>query len=179
MLKNVIIFLLLKCIIFLLVLIRRYRKHCLLDPLTKTLNRSFVDNYLPRIFNKMDKRKKLIAICMIDLNDFKSLNDKHGHIYGDFVLQQFTSHIKKHIRKSDYLIRYGGDEFLLVCPETSRNEILKLMDRLKKTTSNITQFSFGLSFYPNNGDNYLELINVADKNLYADKNSKCMSKSTL
>jgi diguanylate cyclase (GGDEF)-like protein/putative nucleotidyltransferase with HDIG domain len=120
------------------------------------------------------------SLAMLDIDGFKLLNDTYGHPTGDVVLRQVASLLREQTRASDIVGRYGGDEFLLVLPETSPAEAGVLAEKLRSAlveTACVTpsgeripiQASFGIAAYPQDGRNASELVAVADAHLYTSK----------
>jgi two-component system cell cycle response regulator len=110
----------------------------------------------------------------LDLNQFKQINDRHGHAAGDFVLKEFASRINKAIRGSDLAVRIGGDEFMVVLPECSGAQLQHVIGRLvplevtwEKQKIPVT-FSAGWKEYER-GESPEELLELADKSLYQNK----------
>ena len=143
------------------------KKKLEIDSLTNVNNRFFLENSLPKIFDLYSKR----SIAMLDIDFFKKINDTYGHQYGDKILKDFAEIIKESIRKTDIVIRYGGEEFLIFFPNTSKKEaliaLLKIKKRLKNSNYKYT-FSGGIA---DEGSNLEEMIELADKRLYKAKNS--------
>ena len=169
------------------------------DPLTGINNRRFLDRNMPaeialthRKYHKLPADKLAIEgadliFFLIDIDYFKKVNDQYGHQAGDAVLIEFTQRLKKIARESDYLIRWGGEEFLFVVRETSRDLATKLAARI---CQNIKQKPFiinqnieislscsvGFVPFPFCGHNpeevsWLDCIDIADKALYTAKNA--------
>ena len=169
------------------------------DPLTGINNRRFLDRNMPaeialthRKYHKLPADKFSIdgadlIFFLIDIDYFKKVNDQYGHQAGDIVLIEFTHRLKKIARESDYLIRWGGEEFLFVVRETSRNLATKLAERIcqqiKQKPFVINQHieislscSVGFVPFPFCGHNpeevsWLDCIDIADKALYTAKNA--------
>ena len=91
------------------------------DTLTGLTNRLQMDDIVKREFKRAQRYDRNLSFLMFDLDFFKDVNDSYGHAFGDFVLKEFASDLKKHVRDSDLLFRYGGEEFLAVLPEASIN----------------------------------------------------------
>ena len=112
---------------------------------------------------------------MIDLDNFKAINDEFGHDVGDNVLKGFSDFLKQQIRHTDILARFGGEEFLLIMPETNRTQaqaflqsVLTTLNQTRITGFNLT-FSAGISCI-NTAANKLELVKQADNAMYKAKN---------
>ena len=104
-----------------------------IDPLTGCYNRGYLNEMLPREIARALRYKRPLALAMCDLDNFKKINDTHGHQCGDEVLKKFVLSISAAIRTgSDWLARYGGEEFLVVLPETHLGPASSLADRLRK-----------------------------------------------
>ncbi len=154
-------------------LIYKENRRNFIDPLTQVYNRNFlkqIENSLP-----LDK----IAIAMIDLDFFKNINDVYGHDVGDIVLQKVAKTIQQNIRKEDILIRYGGEEFLLIAKKGSVEGIRSMISRIhtvvestpvdvKGNKINVT-LSIGLNEVPQNDQNIFDAIKKADMKLYQAK----------
>lgn len=122
-------------------------KAVLFDELTGTFNRKFLKMELERYLFEMKRTREPLSLVVIDLDRFKMVNDQYGHVVGDTVLKGFSTFILNNKRQSDYLIRYGGEEFILLLPQTKLTEANKLMERLLKTfRSNTFMSNEGKSF---------------------------------
>lgn len=116
------------------------------------------------------------SIIMMDLDNFKYYNDKYGHKFGDEILNDFSKIVLSYIRKSDILFRYGGDEFVVFCPETRRIGARVVAERIRESISeyfkskniNISA-SIGIAVFPFDGESFEDIIEIADKMLYYSK----------
>lgn len=90
----------------------------MIDALTNVFTRRLLPDLLQGEIARAERTNRSLALLMCDVNDFKHVNDRHGHLMGDFVLTQVAAILKSCVRGSDYVIRYGGDEFLILLPET-------------------------------------------------------------
>ena len=104
------------------------------DPLTGALNRQLLFQIFSTQFELSRAIEKSFCIVMMDLDNFKSINDDFGHVEGDNVLKSFSMMIINNLRESDFFIRYGGEEFLLVLPSTSLDNAILLAEKLKEST---------------------------------------------
>lgn len=138
------------------------------DSLTKTYSRTYLESFMPDL-------EKAKGVAIADIDEFKKVNDTYGHIVGDATLRHISNAIKSCIRKEDILIRYGGDEFLLVFDNITEEDFFKKIDEIKQTVQRtvFTQYphikpsiSIGgaYSVYP-----FEKAIDVADKAMYKDK----------
>jgi len=103
----------------------------MLDPLTNVFNRKVLPDLLQREIARAERNNRPLALVVCDLNNFKSLNDRYGHLMGDYVLSQFASTLKLCVRGSDHIVRYGGDEFLVVLPETDEAGVEAVKNRIQ------------------------------------------------
>jgi diguanylate cyclase (GGDEF)-like protein len=163
--------------------IRRYDEAVHLarrDPLTGLLNHRSVYSELLSECSRADRHGSQLSVVMMDLDDFKLLNDTYGHPVGDQVLLQVSGTIQTILRQSDIAGRVGGDELMLVLPETDGEGALQLADRLRQmlaarpfTTprglSIPLRLSLGVATYPTDGASLVNLVEVADANLYLSK----------
>lgn len=127
-----------------------------------------------------DDGNKHFSIIMIDLDNFKSINDTYGHVYGDRAINMVTETISKCIRTTDHIGRYGGDEFLLICPATTEEEAIEVAERIRKTISKeiyfldndiIVHITISLGVYEFRKDDlsFIDGVKEADKFLYLAK----------
>lgn len=117
---------------------------------------------------------KSFSLIMIDLDDFKKLNDEKGHLVGDQALKDVANSILLNLRDSDMVFRYGGDEFAIILPEIGYNLCQNIVERLRKAIINLGYFrsvSIGTAVYPDEADNPYLLVELADKRMYAEKKS--------
>lgn len=154
------------------------------DPLTKVYNRRYLNEHLPGEIKRAFRYKHLLSIIICDIDHFKNVNDTYGHQAGDRVLEEFARCIRDLIREADWIVRYGGEEFLIVLPETDLDNAHKAAERYRMSVFNtpipteteeirITA-SFGVASYiptSSEGDCSMEtLIETADLCLYRAKN---------
>lgn len=150
------------------------RNLAMVDPLTGLYNRRFAEQRLAAEVARSSRRGHPLTVLVLDLNNFKQVNDVHGHMAGDLVLQEFGSRLNKLIRGSDMAVRMGGDEFLVILPECRLEQVDLVLERLGSFEVEwhgkripIT-FSAGWKEYKL-GDQPEELLAGADEALYADK----------
>jgi diguanylate cyclase (GGDEF)-like protein len=103
----------------------------LVDELTGTYNRRYLKRALPAEWRRANRYRIELAVAILDIDHFKRINDVHGHVMGDVVLQAFASLLRQQLRDTDHLIRYGGEEFLLILPETSVRDATLVIERIR------------------------------------------------
>ncbi len=152
-----------------------------LDPLTHTYNRFRLPALLQGAVSRAKRQQKPLVLALIDLDQFKEINDKHGHDAGDMALKRFARQMLKVIRGSDALVRLGGDEFLLIAEECSIDLSQQLFDRLRVALDQAEEqnplgfsisFSVGVAEYPTDTQDSDALIKQADARMYAQKQSR-------
>lgn len=132
------------------------------------------------LYEKYKENKINFSIIMIDIDDFKIVNDTYGHYYGDKALSLISQTISKCIRASDYIGRYGGDEFLLICPGAKQKEAMEVAERIRKTVYNksfdlgddITvnlSLSLGVYEFSYIDESFTDGMKMADKQMYSAK----------
>ncbi len=140
-----------------------------IDNLTRVLNKA---GLVYEFSNLIGKNKKF-SILMFDIDNFKAINDTYGHIIGDKCLKHLALTATTTVRKSDIVGRYGGDEFIIILPQSGPIDALKIGDTFRKAVEKSKNphftVSIGVSTYPWDGDNMTNLIESADKGLYESK----------
>lgn len=107
------------------------------DPMTNCYNRREFERLIEHNIANAKRYNRDMSVIMLDLDHFKNINDKYGHLVGDLVLKRVAEAISAKIRKGDYLARYGGEEFVLVLPDTKRPRAMELAERLKQVIENL------------------------------------------
>ncbi len=148
------------------------------DPLTGVLNRrAFIENSKNHI-NLSKRHNRNLSILYIDFDGFKEVNDRYGHDIGDRLLINICKRIESIIRESDVFARIGGDEFVILLPETDYESAEKLVERLHSSLDSPFVLdenkikmivSIGISTYPDDGETINKLIKVADERMYSNK----------
>jgi diguanylate cyclase (GGDEF)-like protein len=164
--------------------LERVNKHlaelATIDPLTQVANRRAVEDRLAHEFQRERRYKHPLACILIDIDHFKAVNDNYGHPIGDKVLIEVAQAIRECIRTTDLVARFGGEEFIVLAPETTAAAALMVAERIRKgitqrTTAKMDQglpvvtASLGVSSTEINVGNETELVAKADAALYKAK----------
>jgi diguanylate cyclase (GGDEF)-like protein len=146
----------------------------MLDPLTGLYNRRLAEQRLAAEVSRSERKGHPLTVMTMDLNNFKHINDTYGHAAGDQVLRKFALHLNKVIRGSDLAVRLGGDEFLVLLPECSLEQVQTILGRLGSIEVEWqgqqipVTFSAGWKQY-SLGDRADQLLELADQALYERK----------
>jgi diguanylate cyclase (GGDEF)-like protein len=147
-----------------------------LDPLTGLFNRRYIEDRLNTEMSAAVKRGTPLVVLLMDLDNFKQINDQYGHLAGDLVLQEFARRLNKAIRASDVAVRLGGDEFMAVLSECPPDKVDVILSRLRTFQVEVgkdvipVSSSRGWAVYES-ADSVRDLIGRADEALYAHKAS--------
>jgi diguanylate cyclase (GGDEF)-like protein len=145
------------------------------DPLTGLYNRRLFEENFDRELNRARRYSHKLVLVMLDLHQFKGVNDRHGHLAGDQLLRGAASTLRKSLRTSDYAFRIGGDEFALLLPESDAEQALTLSRRVRANyAANISalhlgispNLDYGIAVYPDDAEQKEALIRTADERLY-------------
>lgn len=151
------------------------------DNLTGAFNRHELENELRRLHSRYERSADTFCVMLIDIDNFKLINDNYGHLVGDEVLRRFSRIVLASIRAEDYFARYGGDEFCILLPSTHLDEAMILANRLRQSYANTAHMindemiqstvSIGVTEASSLSGDYNAAISLADKALYQAKNS--------
>lgn len=166
--------------------IKRLENAATIDPLTNCYNRRALGTFIENDIAYSQRNGNPLSVIMIDMDNFKEVNDRYGHQAGDAVLNEITSLLPSLMRKSDYLARYGGEEFVLVLPGTPLYDAGQLAEKLREAIerhridlgdhkSIAITASFGVACLENKREGY-NLLREADEKLYR---AKLMGKNTV
>jgi diguanylate cyclase len=152
------------------------------DSLTALPNRRWIDERLSQILLDTQRSGEKFAVIMLDINEFKQVNDRHGHRSGDKVLTEMAERLRKSVRESDFAGRLGGDEFIVLARHFDNDvPLAQLLERLRqqlngKITLNGDEIdirvSIGTAVFPVDGGNADALLGAADSRMYRDKNTQ-------
>jgi len=161
---------------------RKFQKHATTDALTGLGNRHAMEESFPREVKRCAQDKHDVSLVMVDVDQFKSFNDKFGHVAGDSALSAVARIIRKQFRPRDLLVRYGGDEFSVLLPGVSASESLIIAERVRAAVSGNTEdsddsliripikISMGVAELKDGG-NFESLLRDSDAALYRAKNA--------
>lgn len=150
------------------------------DDLTALYNSRFMALYLDRELKRCRRTRASLCLLFMDLDGFKNVNDTHGHLAGSKTLVEIGTVLEHTVRDADVLIRYGGDEFVIICPETPLAGGLVIGERIRRIIES-TRFlesmgiearvsaSIGIAAYPESADDVRGLISCADRAMYEAK----------
>ena len=159
----------------------RLKELAFVDSLTGAYTYAYLENEFERLASTADRDKRKFALVFIDLDSLKKVNDTMGHLYGDKLLTLLVDVFKRNLRKSDFIVRYGGDEFIVILWGSGRNEAVHTVERIKRIfedeslkkiggdKDNPHSFSYGVAVYPDQGRELTKLIKEADSEMYRFK----------
>ncbi|WP_072681893.1 diguanylate cyclase [Arcobacter sp. LA11] len=148
------------------------------DSLTGVYNRRFLEDFSEKYMKIVRREEDKLSMLLIDIDDFKIKNDTYGHNTGDLIIKKLVSIIKNIIRDDDLIIRYGGDEFIVLLPSTNINNARKVGKKLVSYLNEVNQLeskelfftiTIGTSEYESSDRNIEDIIHRADKSLYKAK----------
>ena len=154
-------------------------QNSMLDGMTGLFTHKFFMDRLESELGRAKRHKEKLTLLFLDLDKFKRINDTYGHLFGDLVIKETANLIKNNVRTHDTVARYGGEEFAVVLVNTSKEECLKTVERIR---SNIEDYNFsndeinenmtisiGLAEFPNDSQETRGLIRFADEMMYEVK----------
>ncbi len=161
-----------------------YEEISMTDSLTGLYNINFYKKQIQWFFKMAKRNKRVFSIAVADVNGFKKINDEHGHKTGDYVLKKLADLLKKNLRESDVVVRYGGDEFVIIFPDLGSTQVRVVSDKIKEVVESEkfiynnsgkavpVSLSVGTATWDSESESPDKLFEKADKNMYEDKN-KC------
>lgn len=162
------------------------REQAIRDPLTGLFNRHYFNSIIASELDRSDRYERPLSLMMVDVDGFRAVNNRLGHLQGDEILQSVARMLQNNVRDSDRVIRYGGDEFLVFMPETNGHEDSQLVaDRLRQGIGSVLKgtdadrlgLSLGLSIgiysrHPGENKTLEEILEEVDRRMYADKRAR-------
>jgi len=155
-----------------------------LDPLTDLFNRRSLERALEEFFTLCKQSKMSFSLVLIDLDDFKYVNDNYGHHVGDLVLAKVAKVLRTSMRAKDIVGRWGGDEFVAIMPNTDLENAKKIIERIKSQLEKMeilaegrrfkVSISVGVAQFGENFQSWLDMIKEADKLMYEEKRKKAL-----
>ena len=145
------------------------------DALTGLGNRRYFDKQLKRAMHNANRHHSVVGLVLADLDKFKIINDTHGHLTGDLVLQEFANVLRLCIRDSDGLFRFGGDEFAIIVENANDTALIIIENRINlalKSNVLLNKYQLGCSIgstFMNRADNEISFFERADETLYHSK----------
>lgn len=142
------------------------------DNLTGIYNRQ----YFQKVMQSLDPKQESFALIMADINNLKHINDNVGHLAGDIIIKAAAKVLEKSIRRTDRLFRYGGDEFVIIMPGCSEEDVKKVLQRIKnnmvawKAPKPGLKLTLSVGYAMSSaGKSINEILTLADKNMYIQK----------
>jgi diguanylate cyclase (GGDEF)-like protein len=160
--------------------LRELEEQAIRDPMTGLYNRRYLLDFLDRELTRASRAGVSLAVIMMDLDRFKQVNDTFGHDAGDFVLTEVAKLLKKSVRGSDMVCRFGGEEFLLVLTDATPEIALRRCEEMRVAIKRLEPIyrdrrlgqptaSFGVALFPQHADGHDALIRASDEALYEAK----------
>jgi diguanylate cyclase (GGDEF)-like protein len=161
-------------------LLEALRAQSIRDPLTGWFNRRYMEETLEREIRRAARNKRPLAVIMLDVDNFKEFNDSFGHEAGDVALQNLCQMLKTHIRSEDVACRFGGDEFVLILPDTSTELGAQRAEEMRIAVGHVDMqyhdhllrpmtLSFGIATFPADGRTSKDLLRASDTALFRAK----------
>lgn len=148
------------------------REQRIRDPLTQVYNRRFLEEVGEKEFARAKRYQRPLTLIFLDIDEFKRINDQQGHLVGDQALETVAALLSNYSRKSDFIFRYGGDEFLAIMPETEEKGARQFLDRINQELS-YTSLRISAGIATLEAESSLEeLVEKADRRMYQEKGSK-------
>lgn len=157
------------------------RLQSFIDPLTEVYNRRSLEDTAGRFISHARRQKKPLTFAVVDIDDFKQVNTRHGHLTGDFVLAEAAKLLKDAVRGSDAVIRYGGDEFVIILADSTKDAAQTICRRLSRSidewnkAEHVDDFTLSMSIGLSeltDGRSLNEVLDAADSDMYANKQAR-------
>src|SRR5579885_3325846 len=166
--------------------LRKLQFNAATDPLTELYNRRLFEEHFEKELNRAQRYNQHLALVILDLHQFKEVNDRFGHPQGDLFLRTAAATLRKSLRTSDYAFRIGGDEFALLLVHSDTEQANTLARRIRANFSSAVQsmqssvglgLDYGIAVFPVDGDQKDVLVRVADQRLYEMKHREREAKT--
>jgi diguanylate cyclase (GGDEF)-like protein len=156
------------------------RSQAIRDPLTGLFNRRYMEESLERELRRAKRKEIPVGIIMIDIDHFKRFNDSYGHAAGDYLLRELGIFLNSLVRGEDIASRYGGEEFIIIFPEASREETMQRAEQIRRDVKNLNlgnhfhaqdpmTLSVGVAMFPQHGADFDSILHSVDAALYQAK----------
>jgi diguanylate cyclase (GGDEF)-like protein len=162
-------------------LLQTMREQANIDPLTGLYNRRFCKDYARKLMAMARRKDTPLGFIMLDLDHFKNINDVYGHEVGDRILKLFAKTVTQSMRETNLTARLGGEEFVILLPDTGPNACQVVAERIRKAVSHMSlpqvkekplpqiTVSLGIAIYPEHGGSLEEMLHASDRALYESK----------
>ncbi|MBN2366578.1 MAG: sensor domain-containing diguanylate cyclase [Calditrichaeota bacterium] len=162
--------------------LNRIRKMSITDEHTGLFNSRYMHSIFPVLIKEADRNNNCLAAVFVDIDNFKTVVDTYGHLAGSHALKEIGETIRKSLRSEDILIKYGGDEYVILLPGSNKNRAVSLIKSVQKNLRESSFLkkekkplrvtaSFGIAVYPDDAKSQKELLLMADDSMYQIKNS--------
>jgi len=162
------------------ILFQKTQRLAVTDDLTKLYNSRYLTSFLEEAIRRAKDEDGQLAVVFLDLDGFKSINDRHGHLYGSRTLSEVARIVGNAVREEDVVSRYGGDEFVVILPDTDGAGAFKVAERIRRSLNEhvfLEEYgleaslsaSFGVSLFPDHGEGPQDLMQKADQAMYSVK----------
>jgi diguanylate cyclase (GGDEF)-like protein len=155
------------------------RESSLRDAMTGLNNRRFLEEYVDTLIASARRRKTTLAVLLLDLDYFKVVNDTYGHDAGDIVLKSLANVLKSSVRASDMVIRFGGEEFVIILQETDADNAMRVAENIRAAVAEMKiqvgsstlqkTISIGVAMFPEDSETFWQSVKFADVALYRAK----------
>lgn len=156
--------------------VRQISQLAMTDPLTGLGNRRALRDQLKREVRRATRYNTPLALVVVDLDGFKAVNDRYGHLRADELLRRLAQALRRSSREFDFAVRFGGDEFVVVLPQTTRAEAARMAERIRANVEDVALLegitltaSIGVASFAHNGISGQELVDAADRAMYRVK----------
>jgi len=162
-------------------LLQTMREQANVDPLTALYNRRFCEDYARKLMAMARRKDTPLGFIMMDLDHFKSFNDIYGHEVGDRILRHFAKTVTQSMRETNLVARFGGEEFVVLLPDTGAKACHMVAERIRKAVAHMTvpsgtdkplpqiTVSLGVAVYPDHGTSLDDVLQASDRALYESK----------